>query len=122
MKNIKFSALALIMILALGSCSKDDDDFEQIPLGIWVSIDKTDTLDFKTQNNFFKSNAFMENDNFNYQLLSKDSIEIQYRSIQFVNIEPTTHKYSLNTNELSIDFTNQTCYGFDDVIMSYQKQ
>lgn len=120
-KNIKFLAFSLL-VLFLSNCSNDDDNSYEIELGIWISSDKTDTLDFKTQNSFYKSNAFMQNDNFDYKLLPKDSIQIGYRGKQYIGVEPTNHKYSLEKNELTIDFTNESCYGFDDKIMTYIKE
>ncbi len=83
------------MIFFLSNCSNDDDNLNQITLGVWISSDKTDTLDFKTKNNFYKSNGFMQNDNFDYKLLSKDLIQIGYNGKQFIRVEPTNHKYSL---------------------------
>lgn len=120
--NIKILAFSLVVVLFLSNCSNDDDNLNQIEFGIWISTDKTDTLDFKTQNNFYKSNAFMQNDNYDYKLLPKDSIQIGYRGKLFILVEPTNHKYSIEKNELTIDFTNQSCYGFDDEIMTYIKE
>jgi hypothetical protein len=121
-KNIKILAFSLVVVLFLSNCSNDDDNLNQIEFGIWISTDKTDTLDFKTQNNFYKSNAFMQNDNYDYKLLPKDSIQIGYRGKLFILVEPTNHKNSIEKNELTIDFTNQSCYGFDDEIMTYIKE
>ena len=61
----------------------------------------------------------MQNENYDYKLLPGDSIQIGYRGTQFVLVQPTNHKYSLENNELVIDFTNESCYGFDDIITTY---
>ncbi|MFS4416665.1 hypothetical protein [Maribacter sp. 2307ULW6-5] len=117
-----FTAFLITVLLLLGQCSADDGDTLQITWGIWISSDKTDTLHFASPNNFYKSNGLMQKDNFDYQLLPNDSIQIGYRGKQFVHVVPTTHKYALNNGVLKIDFTNRSCYGFDDRVMTYIKE
>ncbi len=122
LKNVTLFAFSLIMLLSLSNCSNDDDNSSQIELGAWISSDKADTLDFKTQNNFYKSNASMKNEKFDYKFLPKDSIQIRYSGGLFINVQPTNHKYSLKKNELTIDFTNKYCYGFEEKIITYIKE
>ncbi|MFS4417439.1 hypothetical protein [Maribacter sp. 2307ULW6-5] len=74
MQKIIHSGCIIIALLLLCNCSDDVDDASPIALGIWISSDKTDTLDFISQNNFQKSNAFMRKDHFDYALLPNDSI------------------------------------------------
>ncbi len=122
LKKIKLLALSIVIILFLSNCSNDDGDLNQVELGIWVSTDKTDTLDFKSQTNFYKSNPYMQNENYDYEILSKDSIKIVYRGKLFIGVEPTSHKYSLDGNEMTIDFTNKSCYGFEGKLITYVKE
>lgn len=118
-KSIGFVAFALVILFVLANCSKDDSDSKQIELGVWISTDKKDTLEFISQTNFNKSNPLLQDENYDYKLLSKDSIRIGYRGRLFIDIEPTHHKYTLAGNEMTIDFTNTFCFGFDEKVITY---
>lgn len=117
-----YLALYLTSIIVLNCSSKDGDDSGQVELGIWISLDTSDTLDFRTSNNFYRSNGNMQNDSYDYKLLPMDTIRIGYAGKQFVLVEPTNHKYSLDNNELTIDFTNESCYGFEQEVITYRKE
>jgi hypothetical protein len=123
MKTSKiYFGICLLTILGLINCTKEDQDFNQNEvLGVWISLDKSDTLDFETPNDFYKSNGFMKNDHYDYQAFN-DSIEIGYRGKLFVLITPTKHKFSIENDKLIIDFTNKSCYGFNDKITTYEKE
>ncbi|WP_422082486.1 hypothetical protein [Ulvibacterium sp.] len=121
-RKVTYFALSLIATLVLDGCSKDGDDPSPIELGVWISLDKSDTLDFRTRNTFYKSNQHMQNDSYDYQLLPKDSIQIGYRGKLFIAVEPTNHKYSMTQDELTIDFESRSSFGFDDKIMTYTKE
>ncbi|MEM8999760.1 MAG: hypothetical protein AAGB24_05805 [Bacteroidota bacterium] len=121
-KNTTFLTFFIVLIFMLTNCSNDGDDLTQIELGIWISLDKKDTLNFETKNDFYKSNGYMQNDHYDYKLLSKDSIQIGYRGKLFIAVEPTNHTYSIEQDKLTIDFTNKSCYGFEDNIITYMKQ
>ena len=115
----KISRLALILIvITFLSCDKIPQD--KI-LGTWISIDNSDTLDFVDNNNFYKSTVYMRYDHYDYQLYN-DSIEIGYRGKLYVLVLPTKHKYHLDGNNLTIDFSNKICYGFGMQIMTYTKK
>lgn len=118
-KIIGFIAFSLVVILVLTNCSKDDAYLNQMELGVWISTDKKDTLEFKSQNNFYKSNLFMQDENYDFKMLPKDSIQIGYRGKLFIDVEPTNHKYTLVGNEMTIDFTNKSCFGFDEKLTTY---
>lgn len=110
-----------IFSIFLFSCSNENRDLSQLELGQWISLDKKDTLDFVTENDFYRSNENMVYDHYDYQEF-KDSIQIGYRGKLFIGVEPTRHKYSIVDNRLTIDFTNKPCYGFENQVTTYQKE
>lgn len=114
--------LLLLLVIFLTNCSKDEIDTKQKELlGTWIAADKSDTLEFTSENDFLKSNGYMVSDHYDYALF-KDSIEIGYRGIMYVLIYPTMHKYSIDNGSLSIDFSNKQCYGFPLQEMTYIKE
>ncbi|MBA7535448.1 hypothetical protein ES705_27704 [subsurface metagenome] len=119
----KILRLALLLIgMTFISCDKDKDVISQDKiLGTWISLDKSDTLDFVDNNNFYKSSVNMRYDHYDYQL-ENDSIEIGYSGRLYILVLPTTHKYHLDGNNLTIDFNNINCYGFDFQVTNYTKQ
>ena len=111
-----------VMAIMLISCDKDEESSNvDAILGTWISTDKSDTLDFVDKTNFYKSNIEYRHDQFDY-ILEKDSIEIGYSGIRMVLVQATSHKYSLNGNNLTIDFSNKNCYGFDLKVMNYSRK
>ena len=119
----KIIRLAFILIvITFISCEKDKDvtNYGKI-LGTWISLDKSDTLDFVDKNNFYKSSHTMRYDHYDYELYN-DSIEIGYRGILYVGVLPTRHKYFIDGYNLTIDFSNKICYGFGMKVMTYTKQ
>jgi hypothetical protein len=122
MLKIKYLVFFVLLCAAtLISCEKDLETKNQdMILGTWISLDKSDTLDFINDNSFFKSNVSMHYDHFDYQLY-KDSIEIRYRGILYIGISPTKHKYWFDRNQLIIDFSNKNCDGFSSKLMTYEK-
>lgn len=118
-KLYRFSYTALIFLLF--NCSKGEQNLEQIELGLWISLDNRDSLDFKTRNNFLRSNDNMVDDNYDYQEFN-DSIRIGYRGKLFIGVEPTMHRYWVDNKRLTIDFTNQSCYGFNSEVITYMKR
>ena len=121
-KNKKTTLILLLLIGILASCDKvkDSSNNDNI-LGIWISTDKSDTLDFIDKTNVYKSNAFFRHDHYDYQL-DIDSIEVGYKGILYVLVKPTTHKYNLDGNNLTIDFSNKSCYGFESNVMNYTRK
>ncbi len=120
-KNIIFFGLFLITIIAIVNCSKNEIEANQEKLlGKWISLNKSDTLDFTTKDDFYKSNGHMNYDHYDYQLF-KDSIEIGYRGKMYVLVKPTMHKYQFDNN-LIIDLSNKQCYGFETELLTYIKE
>jgi len=114
--------LLLLMAILFTSCSKDEIEINQKELlGTWIAVDKSDTLEFTSENDFLKSNGYMVSDHYDYALL-EDSIEIGYRGKMDILIYPTMHKYSIENGNLTIDFSNKQCYGFALQEKTYKKE
>lgn len=107
----------LLICFFIVSCKKDKELANQDNiLGTWVSIDKSDTLKFVD-----KSNLWRHSDHYDYQI-TNDSISIGYSGKLFIYVLPTNHKYFLNGDKLSIDFSNKRCYGFDLRLINYTRE
>jgi hypothetical protein len=116
--------ILLILLLATAlhfvSCDKDiDTATDNKILGTWISLDKSDTLDFVDNNSFYKT-VGIPNDHYNYSL-EADSIEIQYKGVLKILVRPTKHKYQLDNNTLEIEFSNKMCYGFERKEITFNK-
>ena len=119
--NISRLVLTLIISLTLISCDKENEIESQTKiLGTWISVDKSDTLEFANEKDLYKSNSTMRHDHFDYAVYN-DSIEIGYDGILYVLVLPTKHKYSFSGDNLTIDFSNRNCYGFDMKSIVYAK-
>ena len=116
-KNKSFIIVLLILVVIFG-CSKFNQN--EI-LGTWISSDKSDTLDFIDENNFYRSSINMRYDHYDYQL-DNDSIEMGYSGKLYILVQPTKHKYLLDGNNLTIDFRNKICYGFSSSEIIFIKQ
>ncbi len=112
----------MLALFFIAGCEKYklDSNREKI-LGTWVSLDKTDTLDFADNRHFYKSTSEMRYDRYNYELFV-DSIEIGYNGILYILVKPTHHKYSMDEDRLTIDFSNKSCYGFSRQETTYTKE
>ena len=76
--------IVLLILVVISGCSKFNQN--EI-LGTWISADKTDTLEFVDNSNFYKSSITMRHDHYDYHLY-KDSIEIRYRGMLMILIQP----------------------------------
>jgi hypothetical protein len=114
---MKKIALMFVLSLIFLSCEKNQEKL----LGKWVSTDKSDTLDFVDESNFYKSSINMRYDHYDYQLF-KDSIKIGYRGKLYVLVTPTFHRYFIDGGNLVIDFSNKSCYGFPLQELTYTKE
>jgi hypothetical protein len=117
-RKILISCLIMIALIFLG-CKKDQgiSNQDQI-LGTWISVDKIDTLNFVDRTNLWRSDINMYSDHYDYQLIN-DSIKIGYSGKLYIYVLPTKHRYYLNGNNMSIDFSNRLCYGFDLRVINY---
>jgi len=118
MKPITIYLGFLIFIgLICSNCSDDTLELNQDKLiGTWISADRLDTLNFVNNTSFYKNS-----DHFDYKL-AKDSIEIRYSGVLYILVQPSNHHYTLIDNTLTIDFTNDNCYGFESTIQTFDKQ
>jgi hypothetical protein len=101
-------------LILLSSCEKSSFDTRTL-LGTWISSDSIDTVEFRTENDFYKT-VGMPKDHFNYSL-SEDSITIQYDGVLKILIIPANHFYTLDGDTLTIDL--KSCYGFRNQIISF---
>lgn len=114
-----FVVVCIFVGITFLACSNEEvyDDIQ----GVWVSAQLRDTLDFVNAKDLYRSNSFMEYDHYDYELFA-DSIKIGYRGKLYVGTVPTTHKYSIHGTDLTIDFSNEKCYGFDLKEITYEKR
>jgi hypothetical protein len=103
--------------MLLSSCEKKTSETRTL-LGTWISTDLIDTIEFRTENDFYKT-VGMPKDHFNYSL-SDDSITIQYDGVLYILVEPTNHFYTLDGDKLTIDLMD--CYGFRNQIISFKRK
>lgn len=112
----------IVFIFILTSCSGNEIDINQKQLiGTWISVDKSDTLMFTSESDFYKSNKYLFRNHYNYKLF-EDSIRIGYSGDMYIYVFPTMHKYTLNNNNLTIDFKSRQCYGFVVEKIIYEKE
>ena len=123
MKNLKKCKLSLITLVVLcimlySGCEKNTRESNTTILGTWISSDLIDTVDFRTEKDFYKTVGIPE-DHFNYRI-STDSITIQYYGFLKILVQPTIHYFHLSGNSLTIDLRN--CYGFRNQIISFTRE
>jgi hypothetical protein len=112
----------MLIFLFKVHCGKDQDLSKQDNLhGTWISVDKSDTLNFVDATGFYHSNTSMHHDRYDFQILG-DSLKIGYSGNQYIYVVPSKHKYRLDGDKLSIDFSNKPCYGFDLELIKFVKQ
>jgi len=120
--NRILGTVLILVTISLIGCEKYKLSINQEKiLGTWVSLDKTDTLDIVDERNFYKSTIVMHYDHYDYELFV-DSIEVEYSGILEILVKPTKHKYSLEGDLLTIDFSNRNCYGFSNKETTYTKE
>lgn len=118
MRTIKvFPLICLCAFFFFVSCKKEKDLVNQDGIiGTWVSTDKSETLVIVDEDNLYRNS-----DHYDYQI-NNDSIRIGYSGKLYIYVWPTTHKYYLDGNNLSIDFSNKRCYGFDLKLKNYTRK
>jgi hypothetical protein len=110
--------ISVLTFLIISNCEKNTSSSYANLIGTWISSDLADTIEFRTENDFYKT-VGIHNDHFNYSL-SKDFITIQYNGVLKVLIQPTNHEYSLTGDKLIINLKN--CYGFRSDIITFSKK
>lgn len=111
-------AMTVLTLSVISSCEKNRSDNSKKFLGTWISTDLVDTVEFRTENDFYKT-VGIPYDHFNYSV-SGDSITIQYYGALFILVQPSNHYYKFSGNSLTIDLEH--CYGFRNQIISFTKK
>lgn len=121
-RNRILGTVFIIIALSMIGCDKYNlANNKEMILGTWVSLDENDTLDIVDESRFYKTVGTMQNELFSYELFV-DSIEIVYSGSLYILVYPTKHKYSLDEDRLTIDFSNKNCYGVGNREIVYVKQ
>ena len=110
----------LVVFLTIGCEKYNLKNKQEEILGTWIKTDNSDTLFFLDDTNLYRSGTSIS-DYYKYKLFA-DSIEIEYAGCFFVAVHPTKHKYSMNDNRLTIDFSNIYCFGFEKESMTFFKE
>lgn len=111
-------SLTFITLLVISSCEKKPSDSDKKLLDTWVSTDLIDTIEIKTEHDFYKTLG-IPGDHFNYSVL-EDSMRIQYYGVLKILVQPTYHFYTLTGDRLTIDLEH--CYGFRSQIISFTRK
>ena len=113
-----FFSLIGAFILFLAGCKKNTvkDDLN----GEWIATDKSDTIYFIDDKNFYNSSANMHYDHYNYSV-KDDSMVIAYSGKMYILTLETKHYFELNGDDLMIDFSNKQCFGFPLKKMKYHR-
>jgi len=110
--------MAVFTLLVISSCEKSRSENSKKFLGTWISTDLVDTVEFRTENDFYK-NVGIPKDHFNYSV-SGDSITIQYNGVLYILVQPTNHFYKFSGDQLTINLEH--CYGFRNQIISFTRK
>ena len=119
-KLIHFNLILLttgLILLILSSCEKKPTDNKNL-LGTWISTDLIDTVEFRTDHDFYKT-VGIPHDHFDYCTIG-DSMTIRYNGALYIYVLPKNHFYNLNGNSLTIDLNN--CYGFRNQIITFLRK
>ena len=111
--------LILASTLLFAKCKESDLSDTNPFIGKWVSSDKEDTLFFDTDSDLYKSTYHKIHDHFDYSYTG-DSISIRYRGAAYIFVQFTSHKYHIQGDQLTIDFSNG-CYSFESKIGEYYR-
>ena len=109
--------LSVISILIISSCKKNSDSFKNLT-GTWISTDLIDTVEFRTDSDFYKIIGIQEV-HYKYRTYG-DSLTIQYNGPLFIYELPSNHYYKISSDILTIDF--RKCYGFRNQVITFSKK
>ena len=114
---IQYGLIIIIMtMIFLSSCGKNNSYINEKLLGTWISTDLADTIEFTTDKDFYKMISGLR-EHFDYSS-SQDSMTIRYHGTLYIYVFPTTHKYQIKSNTLTIDFRPH-CYGFREQMVTF---
>jgi hypothetical protein len=109
MKLLMKYVLFFVITVMLASCKKDVE-VAPILAGKWkVIVPDSDTLVFNSDS---FTRKFYDGITHSYKYsIKNDAITIQYNGPLYILVQPSTHKFELENNQLILDLTNG-CYGF----------
>ncbi len=88
-KSIKRKSFLIIVsvvsALLISNCEKNSSTYKNL-LGTWISTDLIDTVEFRTESDFYKT-VGIPKDHYYYSI-SGDSMTIQYKGALFVYVPP----------------------------------
>lgn len=114
--------LMVFLIAVISGCEKNYSDVKSKLIGIWISTDLTDTIEFSSDHDFYKI-IYNIGDHYDYTL-SKDSIFIKYigTHVPFIYLgPPKKHFYQLDGDMLTIDY-RPYCFGFVSQTITYSRK
>ena len=120
--NYTLPGILLLFLAVTLSCEKENE--KDYPdgrfIGTWASLDQQDTLIFISDDILFRplSDGLKHTYIYNY---TNDSITLQYKGPYMILVEPSTHLYFLDGNNLEIDFINGG-YGFNRELISFKRE
>lgn len=110
--------MTVLALLVTSSCEKNPSDNSKRFLGTWISTDLVDTVEFRTEHDFYK-NVGIPKDHFNYSIYG-DSLTIQYNGVLYILVQPSNHFYKFSGDVLTIDLEH--CYGFRSQVISFTRK
>ena len=111
--------MIVAFVFLLSGCEKNTTVDEDLN-GEWIATDKSDTLYFVDENNFYHSSAAMHYDHYDYSV-EGDSLVIGYSGKMYILTLETKHYFELKGDDLMIDFSNRQCFGFPLKKMRYNR-
>ena len=117
-----FQILILFVAASIIGCKKTDKHNSGDLLGVWVSTDLADTLNFTSDKDLFK-NLNGISDHYTYNI-SDDSIRFEYSGILMQNIyigPSPEYVFHLTMDNLTIDFRPQYL-GFRPQIVTFNRK
>ncbi len=118
--NSFFLSILFITFSVLLSCEKEKEYPDGRFIGTWVSVSQQDSLIFVSDDILFHPAADGLKHTYIYNY-TNDSITLQYKGPYMILVEPSTHSYFLDGNDMGIDFTNGG-YGFNREVIDYKRE
>jgi len=112
--------VVLMAVILFAGCEKTTVVNGEDLLGEWVVESKADTIRFVDKGNFFHSSKDFSFSNYEYSI-DGDSMTVLYVGFLKIYVQPTTHYFELNGDDLMIDFSNVQCFGFPKEKLHYKR-
>ncbi|RUA07464.1 MAG: hypothetical protein DSY82_08040 [Flavobacteriia bacterium] len=88
--------------------------------GEWIAENIPDTLYIVDDSNFYHSNESMHYDHYDYSV-EGNSLLIGYSGKMMIFVKKTKHEFELQGDDLTIDFSNEFCFGFPKEKINYKR-